>query len=68
MGVLRGIGVDFSLRNLNAIVKEHHLDLPSTVVNPREGVIVDGVDPCSNVGCEYFSGKYKKCNKIGGCG
>ena len=57
--MLRGVGVDFSLRDLNSIVEDHHLHLPSSIVDPREGVIVDGVDPCG-VGREYFSGKYKK--------
>ena len=59
MGVLRGVGVDFGLEDLSSVVEDHHLHLPSSIVDPREGVVVDGVDPCG-VGREYFSGKYKK--------
>ena len=45
MGVPIGIGVDLSLRKLDAIVEDNHLNLTSAVVDPGEGVIVDRVDP-----------------------
>ena len=46
MGVLRGVGVDFGLEDLRSVVEDHHLHLSSSVVDPREGVVVDGVNPC----------------------
>ena len=46
-----GVGVDLSLRKLDAIVEDNHLHLTSTVVDPGEDIIVDCVHACGIVSC-----------------
>ena len=44
MGVPIGVGVDLSLRKLDAIVEDNHLNFTSAIVDPGEDIVVDCVN------------------------